>query len=135
MYSKVTHAIEVTVEPIYLQEQSSVKAGHYVWAYTVTIRNLGTSAVKLTDRHWKIIDANGKVEHVDGEGVVGVQPTIKAGESFEYSSGSHLTTSSGMMMGNYDFCYLSHDGGVQRGFEVDIPAFSLDSPHQDVALN
>lgn len=135
MYSKVTHAIEVTVEPSFLRDQSSLRNGHYVWSYTITIRNLGSSRVKLTHRHWKIIDANGKVEQVDGEGVVGVQPILNAGESFEYSSGTHLTSASGMMLGNYDFCYLSSDGKQQQQFSVEIPAFSLDTPNQNVALN
>lgn len=135
MYSKVTHAIEVTVEPTYLKDQSSHKAGHYVWAYTVRICNLGTSTVKLNYRYWKIIDANGKLEQVEGEGVVGIQPTIKAGESFEYSSGSHLTTPSGMMMGNYDFCYLTVDGDENSTFSVEIPAFSLDTPNNKAILN
>ncbi len=135
MYSKTTHAIEVSVEPAYLNEQSSPAANHFVWSYTVTIRNLGTSVVKLTHRHWKIVNATGAMQQVDGEGVVGVEPVLKAGESFEYSSGTHLTTPSGIMMGTYDFSYLTQEGEPSRTFSVEIPAFSLDTPNNVIAFN
>jgi ApaG protein len=135
MYSKVTHAIEISVEPIYLSEQSSAINNHFVWAYTILVRNLGTASVQLLHRHWKIIDANGSSQEVQGEGVVGVQPILLAGESFEYTSGTHLPCSSGVMMGTYQFCYINQDGQRNGLFTVDIPAFSLDIPGVTKQLN
>jgi ApaG protein len=130
MYSATTQSISVTVKPIYLEEQSSPTDSHYVWAYQVRIENIGSETVQLLNRYWRITDSMGRVQEVRGAGVVGEQPTLEPGESFEYTSGTPLTTPSGIMVGSYEM--ESTDG---RRFAVEIPAFSLDSPHQPVQLN
>ena len=124
MYSKTTNGVTVTVTPYFLDDQSSPQESHFVWAYQVNIKNSGNSSIKLNNRNWLIIDANGKVINVQGEGVVGEFPTIYPGESFEYTSGTPLKTNNGIMQG----CYLvSQDNGEK--LKIDIPAFSLDSPY------
>ena len=130
MYSQTTHAIRVTVKPFYLEDQSSPAENHYVWAYHVRIENTGTERVQLRTRHWRITDALGRIQEVRGPGVVGEQPILAPGESFEYTSGTPLPTPSGIMVGTYQM--EGPDGGL---FDVRIPAFSLDSPHQPVRLN
>ncbi len=130
MYSETTQAIRVTVTPIYLEEQSVPVESHYVWAYKVEIKNLGNATVQLLNRHWKITDSLGRLQEVRGAGVVGEQPTLAPGESFEYTSGTPLSTPSGIMVGTYEMQAI--DG---TRFDVAIPAFSLDSPHQTVQLN
>jgi ApaG protein len=121
MYRTVTHAIEVTVTPRYLPERSSPDNGYYFWAYTIEITNRGTETVQLKTRHWKITDAHGRLQEVRGAGVVGEQPVLKPGESFEYTSGVPLPTPSGFMRGTYGM--VTTDG---RSFDIEIPAFSLD---------
>jgi ApaG protein len=130
MYDATTQSIRVTVKPIYLEEQSSPDENHFVWAYQVRIENLGEETVQLINRYWQITDSTGRSQEVRGAGVVGEQPTLRPGESFEYTSGTPLTTPSGIMVGTYEMKGL--DG---RHFEVAVPAFSLDSPHQAVRLN
>ncbi|MCZ6722194.1 MAG: Co2+/Mg2+ efflux protein ApaG [Proteobacteria bacterium] len=126
MYKETTQLIDVTVEPYYLDDQSSPDEGHYVWAYRVRIENNGIETVQLLNRHWQITDAKGQVQEVRGPGVVGEQPVLKPGEAFEYTSGCPLTTPSGIMVGSYEMETL---GG--KRFDIKIPAFSLDSPHQE----
>jgi ApaG protein len=123
MYSETTRSIEITVRPIYLEEHSSPADEHYVWAYHVRIENRGDETVQLRNRHWKIIDSVGRLQEVRGPGVVGEQPVLKPGQSFEYTSSCPLPTSSGFMVGDYE---MESDGGER--FLVRIPAFSLDSP-------
>ncbi len=130
MYSATTRAIRVTVRPSYLAEQSSPVDDHYVWAYHVQIENLGEEVVQLLARHWRITDSMGRVQEVRGAGVVGEQPVLNPGESFEYTSGTPLPTPSGIMVGSYE---MESQNGER--FEIDVPAFSLDSPHQSVQLN
>jgi len=130
MYSATTQSITVTVEPTYLEERSSPSDNHYVWAYKVRIENKGGETVQLRRRHWRITDAIGRVQEVRGPGVVGEQPVLHPGQSFEYTSGTPLNTPSGIMVGTYDM--ETRDG---RSFAVEIPAFSLDSPHQAVMFN
>jgi ApaG protein len=130
MYRQTTGSIQVTVKPIYLEEQSAPADNHYVWAYQVQIENTGAETVQLLNRHWQITDSQGRVQEVRGAGVVGEQPRLGPGESFEYTSGTPLPTPSGIMVGTYEM--VTDDG---RRFEVAIPAFSLDSPHQPVQLN
>lgn len=130
MYSSTTHDIRVTVQPVFLEEQSSPEDGQFVWAYQVTIENLGGRTVRLRNRFWSITDAQGRTQEVRGPGVVGEQPLLKPGDSFEYTSGCPLSTPSGMMVGSYE---MEVDDGER--LEVAIPAFSLDSPHQRVSLN
>ncbi len=129
-YSETTRDITVSVRPFYLEEQSSPSENHYVWAYQVRIENNGSATVQLRTRHWHITDSNGRVNEVRGAGVVGEQPVLGPGESFEYTSGTPLPTPSGIMVGSYQM--QREDGGL---FDIAIPAFSLDSPHQPVRLN
>lgn len=130
MYTAVTRAIRVTVQPVYLEDQSVPAENRFVWAYHVRIENEGEEAVTLRTRYWRITDALGRVQEVRGPGVVGEQPVLEPGESFEYTSGTPLPTPSGIMVGSYGM--ETADGG---SFDVDIPAFSLDSPHQPMQLN
>ena len=125
MYSETTRSITVTVRPFYLEQHSSPADSHYVWAYHVRIENAGSETVQLRRRHWEIIDARGRRQDVRGPGVVGEQPVLEPGGSFEYTSGTPLPTPSGIMVGTYEM-------ETKRGttLEVAIPAFSLDSPHQ-----
>ena len=115
--------ISVAVDTRYLEDQSDPDEQRYVFAYTITIRNRGTVPAKLVGRHWVITDANGKVEEVVGEGVVGEQPWLRPGEGFEYTSGAVLETSLGTMRGSYDM--LADDG---TRFAAPIPAFTLTTP-------
>ena len=130
MYESVTRNIHVVVRPKYLQSQSRPDDDHFVWAYTITIANKGIEIVTLRTRHWKITDDRGKMQEVMGEGVVGKQPTLAPGESFEYTSGVPLSTPSGFMVGTYQ---METTGGER--FDVDIPAFSLDSPQSHRPIN
>ncbi|MBA4781590.1 MAG: Co2+/Mg2+ efflux protein ApaG [Rhizobiales bacterium] len=130
MYRAITHNIKVEVEPVYLDHKSNPDEKHYFWAYRVEIHNLSQVTVQLRDRYWKIADGNGHIEEVRGAGVVGEQPILQPGESFEYTSGCPLATPSGFMMGSYTM--VSEDGGE---FDVDIPAFSLDIPDEPRLLN
>ncbi len=129
-YSSETRAIVVSVDPIYLDEQSSPSDEHYVWAYQVRIENAGAETVQLINRHWKITDAMGRLQEVRGEGVVGEQPTLKPGEAFEYTSGTPLPTPSGIMVGSYEMETTSGERS-----DVDFPVFSLDSPYQTGRVN
>ncbi|MDA1090381.1 MAG: Co2+/Mg2+ efflux protein ApaG [Proteobacteria bacterium] len=124
-YAETTSAITITVEPFYLDEQSEPSNGHFVWAYHVRIENNGTDTVQLMTRHWRIIDSLGNVQEVRGEGVIGEQPVLPPGKSFEYTSGTPLSTPSGIMNGTYQ---METDHG--KSFDVIIPTFSLDSPYQ-----
>jgi ApaG protein len=120
MYEATTDGIKVTVRPMFLEEQSEPVESHYVWAYHVTIENLGERTVQLVNRYWRITDAKGIVQEVRGPGVVGEQPVLAPGEAFEYTSGTPLTTPSGVMMGAYEM--EGPDGAM---FDVAVPAFSL----------
>jgi ApaG protein len=115
------YQLRVDVRPEYLPEQSSAAQGLYSFAYTITIRNTGDVPAQLIARHWIITSELGQVEEVKGLGVVGQQPLLKPGESFEYTSGCRLRTPSGTMQGSY-FC-VAEDG---ERFDVDIPLFVLD---------
>lgn len=130
MYEATTDDIKVTVQPIFLEDQSDPEEDHYVWAYHVRIENLGDRTVQLRGRYWRITDSRGRMQEVRGPGVVGEQPTLAAGESFEYTSGTPLETPSGMMVGHYQM--EAADGTT---FEIEIPAFSLDSPHEPMQVH
>ena len=130
MYRAVTKNIEITVEPDFLEDRSDPRMGRYFWAYTIEIANKGDRTVQLVSRHWRITDANGKLDEVKGAGVVGEQPILREGESFRYTSGCPLSTPSGFMVGTYQMVDENGDA-----FEVTIPAFSLDSPHVRRVLN
>jgi ApaG protein len=120
---KIDYSIKVAAQAFYLEEQSAPDSDRYVFAYTVLIQNQGNIAAKLLSRHWIITDANGKVEEVRGEGVVGEQPHLRPGEGFQYTSGAILETSVGSMKGSYQM--LADDG---RTFDTDIPPFVLSIP-------
>jgi ApaG protein len=115
--------IRVAVDTTYVEDQSNPADDRYVFAYTITIRNEGGLAAKLLTRHWIITDANGKVQEVRGEGVVGEQPHIAPGKGFRYTSGAVLETPVGSMQGSYQM--LGDDG---HRFETRIEAFSLAMP-------
>lgn len=117
------YALDIAVAARYLDEQSEPGQDRYVFAYTISIRNSGRVPAKLTRRHWLITDGNGKVQEVEGEGVVGEQPWLRPGDDFEYTSGAVLETTHGMMEGTYTL--LADDG---TSFEAPIPAFSLSVP-------
>jgi ApaG protein len=129
-YSETTRSITVTVEPTYLEDQSSPAESRFVWAYHVRIENNGPETVQLRRRHWRITDGHGRTQEVAGPGVVGEQPVLAPGQSFEYTSGTPLSTPSGIMVGSYEM--ETREG---ESFVIAIPAFSLDSPHQTVRLN
>ncbi|PDS41120.1 Co2+/Mg2+ efflux protein ApaG [Rhizobium anhuiense] len=123
MYRALTRDIEVVVEPFYLEEQSDPEDDRYVWGYRIVISNNSGIAVRLVNRCWNITDQNGLVDEVTGPGVVGEQPRLSPGDTYEYSSGCPLDTPSGLMFGHYQ---METDEGEM--FDVEIPAFSLDSP-------
>lgn len=125
-FEAVTQGIRVTVRAFYLADQSEPDRGHHVWAYRVTIANEGRRTVQLLKRTWLITDAMGRTQRVHGEGVIGDQPVLEPGESFEYTSGTPLATPSGFMRGTYHM--VASDSG--EALDVAIPGFSLDSPHQ-----
>jgi ApaG protein len=125
-YTACTRGIEVSVQAVYLEDQSDPERGSWVWAYRVRIANGGTETVQLLRRTWRITDARGRVQVVQGDGVVGEQPVLEPGEAFEYTSGTPLETPSGIMVGQYHM--VATVSG--EAFDAEIPAFSLDSPQQ-----
>lgn len=118
------YAIKVSPRSFFVQEQSDPRSNRYVFAYTITITNIGQVPARLIGRHWIITDANGKIEEVRGKGVVGEQPLLKPGEAFRYQSGAVLETAAGSMEGSYQMQAI--DG---HEFEAMIPAFMLSRPH------
>ena len=130
MYQEITRGIRVSVNPTYLEGQSDPSQGHYVWAYQVIIANEDPETVQLLTRHWKITDGRGQLHEVQGPGVVGEQPVLKPGESFGYTSGTPLSTPSGIMAGSYQMQAASGEM-----FDAVVPAFSLDSPHEARRVN
>ena len=125
-----TRGIAVSVEPTYLETRSSPDRSQYFWAYRVVIENQGRETVQLLTRHWMITNALGELTEVKGPGVVGEQPVLKPGESFEYTSGVPLNTPSGMMGGAYQ---MESESGER--FDIEIPTFSLDLPNQGILVN
>jgi ApaG protein len=130
MYRAVTRKIEVTVTPRFLSDRSSPANNYFFWAYTIDIANLGGETVQLKTRHWRITDATGKLQEVRGPGVVGEEPVLKPGESYEYTSGVPLPTPSGFMVGTYG---MITDKGEH--FDIDVPAFSLDCSYAERTIN
>jgi ApaG protein len=130
-YTATTRAIVVTVQPFYLEDQSEPDEGRFVWAYRVRIHNTGAETVQLMSRTWRITDGRGRTIKVEGPGVVGEQPLLEAGDTFEYTSGTPLETPTGFMEGLYHMI-LATSG---ESFDVNIPAFSLDSPHSGRQLH
>jgi len=130
MVTATTRDISVSVETSYLEKQSDPDEQYFVWAYRITIANHSDQTVQLLTRHWKISDGQGRVQEVRGDGVIGEQPILEPGASYTYSSGTPLRTPSGFMHGSYQ---MQSDDGER--FDVDIPAFSLDSPHDSPQLH
>jgi ApaG protein len=130
MYRETTRAIQVTVEPSFVENESSPEDNRFFWAYRIEIANLGEEVVRLRSRHWRITDANGKTEEVRGAGVIGKQPVLKPGETFSYTSGCPLPTPSGIMVGTYQ---MQNEQGEM--FTIQIPAFSLDMPDAQRTVN
>jgi ApaG protein len=120
----VTRGVRVKVESQYDGERSEPSRNQWFFLYTISITNEGAATVQLLTRHWIITDGTGKVEEVRGPGVVGKQPTLKTGESFEYTSGCPLTTPFGVMEGTYQM--VTEDG---EAFDAKIAAFTLSEPY------
>jgi ApaG protein len=123
MASSNRYEISVVPKATYVEDQSDPSKDQYVFSYTITISNTGNVTAQLVSRHWIITDANGKVLEVKGLGVVGQQPLLKPGESFEYTSGTHLETAVGTMHGTYQM--IAEDG---QQFDAPIPSFTLSVP-------
>ena len=130
-YRQITNGIEVIVRTYFLEDQSDVEQGPWFWAYQVRISNLGRVSVQLLRRTWRITDAHGRMQVVQGDGVVGEQPVLEPGETFEYTSGTPLETNSGIMIGVYHMIEIASGEAI----DVAIPAFSLDSPGQTAQLH
>ena len=126
-FSRTTRDIQVSVRSFFLADQSRPEEGKFMWAYRIRIENLGREPVQLLRRTWHITDAHGRVQTVKGAGVIGQQPVLEPGETFEYTSGTPLETPSGFMTGVYHMVVPASG----ETFDVAIPAFSLDSPHGD----
>ncbi len=116
--------IRVTVDTVYVEDQSDPETGRYVFAYTITIENSGSITARLLNRHWIITDASGQVQEVKGEGVVGEQPILQPGGTFRYTSAAMIETPVGTMTGSYE---MVADDGVR--FDAEIPAFKLSAPN------
>ena len=130
IYERITKGIRVAVRPKFLEQQSRPEDSHFVWSYTIRIENRGQETVTLRSRHWNITDGRGRVQKVNGAGVVGEQPKLAPGQSFEYTSGVPLKTPTAIMQGTYR---MEREAG---GFvDVFVPPFSLDSPHMSRAIN
>ena len=130
MFNATTNGIKVTVMPVYIDERSDPDNSRYFWAYRVIVENRSDVTVQLLSRYWKIVDSEGHMEEVHGDGVVGLQPVIKPGADFSYTSGCPLNCPSGIMEGHYTMQDL--DG---HSFEVQIPAFPLDLPGLEPVIN
>ena len=123
MVAEKKHEVTVTAQTLYVAEQSDERSGRFVFAYTITIRNAGSVSAQLISRHWIITDGRNQVQEVRGLGVVGAQPLLKPGESFEYTSGTAIATPVGTMRGSYQM--VAEDG---TQFDAPIPEFTLSIP-------
>ncbi len=124
MFEATTHGIRIQVQPSYIQDQSDPAQSYYFFSYHVRIENTAKRQMQLVSRHWLITDGFGQMEEVEGPGVIGVQPILKPGESFEYSSFCPLTTPTGSMRGTY---FMVDDQGTK--VEIEIPTFILAEPN------
>lgn len=131
MYEAETAGLVVRVEPQFLPEESDPDANRFMWAYTIEIENRSPETVKLVSRYWRIMDENGLTQEVRGAGVVGQQPVLEPGASFRYTSGCPLGAPSGVMVGAYSMQRVENGDA----FEIAVPAFPLDSPHQSKLAN
>ncbi len=130
MYKALTRGIQVVVTPRFQPDRSSAEKSYFFWAYTIEITNHGAETVQLKTRYWRIVDAFGRVQEVRGAGVVGEEPVLPPGGSFEYTSGVPLPTPSGFMSGSYG---MITDAGER--FDIESPAFSLDGPNEKRTVN
>ncbi len=130
-YSAVTDDVQVEVQPFYLEDESKPEDNTFVWAYRVCITNAGARTIQLIGRNWIITDGAGRVIEVEGAGVMGEQPLLEPGDSFEYTSGTPLDTATGFMRGSYHMVVTA----TGETFDVAIPTFSLDSPHYQTRLH
>ena len=124
-YQAETDGVVVRVRPAFIEQESSPEDDKFLWSYHVAIENRGTRTLQLMTRHWRITDGDGRLQEVRGEGVVGQQPVLRPGASFEYTSGCPLGTPSGLMQGTYTL----HDREGES-LTVQIPLFPLDSPYE-----
>lgn len=124
-YEAVTEGVRIRVRPKFMHDESEPARAHFIWQYTVEVENESARVWTIMRRHWRIVDSAGRLQIVEGEGVVGQTPSIGPGERFSYTSGAPLATPSGMMTGSYDLVDENGDEMVAR-----IPAFSLDSPYE-----
>jgi ApaG protein len=124
MTSKISEGVEISVETFYQQDYSNPMLSEYMFAYRITIENHNGFTVKLHSRHWYIFDSNGEYREVEGEGVVGVQPTISSGDNYQYVSGCNLKSEMGRMHGTY----VMENLDTQQLFEVNIPSFEMVTP-------
>ena len=131
MYEAETAGLLVRVEPQFLAQESDPDESRFVWAYTIEIVNCSTETVQLISRYWRIMDENGLTQEVRGAGVVGQQPVLEPGESFRYTSACPLAAPSGVMVGTYSMQRV----GNGDAFDIAVPAFPLDSPHQSKLAN
>lgn len=131
MYEQETAGMVVRVEPHFAPEQSEPDEGRFVWSYTIEIENRSTDPVQLLSRFWRITDENGLTQEVRGPGVIGQQPVIGPGQSFRYTSAAPLAAPSGVMLGAYSMQRM--DNG--EAFDIAVPAFALESPHQSRMIN
>jgi len=129
-YFEITRMIKVTVEPIFLEDESDPQKSSFMWAYHIRIENEGEETVQLISRYWRITDGLGRTQEVRGEGVVGDQPVLEPGGTYEYTSGVPLQTPSGFMGGSYEMI-----SGVGERIDVTVPTFSLDSPFEAHTVN
>lgn len=129
-YNLETWGVTVRVLPEFMDEESDPSDRRFLWRYTVQIENNVDHTIQLIDRHWEITDAVGRRQIVDGEGVVGEQPVLAPGETYFYVSGCPLSEPSGIMSGHYG---MRREDGLE--FDVTVPAFSLDSPHETARRN
>jgi ApaG protein len=131
LFTQITDNIKVSVIPVFYPEGSSREQSMYIWIYTIRIENLSNAVIQIIGRHWQIYDEHGKIEEVKGNGVVGQQPIIRPGEIFEYTSQVRLFSESGLMKGEYYAVNLL----LNSFFNIEIPAFSLDSSIDKTHMN
>ncbi len=124
MTSKISEGVEISVETFYQPDYSNPLQSEFMFAYRITIENHNSFSIKLHRRHWNIFDSNGTYREVEGEGVVGVQPTLSPGEKYQYVSGCNLRTEMGKMQGSYQMENMSTKGM----FDVNIPSFEMIVP-------
>lgn len=130
VFEEKTNDILIRVSPKFLEDESAPDENRYVWSYTVKIENQGSQTVQLLTRYWRITDKAGRIQEVEGNGVVGKTPVIKPGDVFEYTSGAPLSEPSGLMQGVYG---LSVEGGGE--LKANVPLFALDSPYDSSRPN